>query len=149
VEAESRYVQTWEKDDGSIELRNYGFTYSVDLDLDGERDVVTPEGLQRSVDQYPYWLSLARAVAADPLHTRPTRTLKRDGWKPAQPGRSPAFLEQIADEYVRRFDDGENSVTAIALVHGVEPGTVSKWLTRTHDPRVTERRKRRYRRRSG
>jgi len=144
VEAESRYVQTWEKDDGSIELRNYGFTYSVVLDLDGERDVVTPEGLQRSVDQYPYWLSLARAVAADPLHTRPTRTLKRDGWRPAQPGRSRADRRWVCAPLRCRRE----------CCHRDRPrsrcrtGTVSKWLTRAHDPRVTERRKRRYRRRS-
>lgn len=111
----------------------------------GERDTVTAEALQRLVDQYPYWLNLTRTMVNTP-ESGPVRSLKRGSWKPAQPRRSPAFLADIAEEFVRRFDSGENAVTEIARAHGVTPGTVSKWLTRADDPRVNERRASRYRR---
>ena len=140
------HFESWSRSDGSEEFRNSGFSYSAELEPGDARDAVTAERLQRLVDHYPYWLNLARAALADPISARPNRTLKRGGWKPSQPGRSRSFLEQIADEYVRRFDAGENAVSEIARAHGVKPGTVSKWLTKTSDPRVSARRQSRYQR---
>jgi hypothetical protein len=141
------HMERWAKEDGSEEWRNYGFSYVAKLEKTDARDAVSDERLQRLVADYPYWLSLARASAErGPLDMpMPNRSLKR-GWKPSQPGRSPAFLREVADEFVRRFDAGENAVTAIASAHNVEPGTVSKWLTKAEDPRVDKRRQSRYRR---
>lgn len=140
------HFESWSRDDGGADLRNSGFSYSAHLEPGEERDVLTADELQRIVDQYPYWLNIARAAMQNPVDTFPNRTLKSGGWKPSQPGRSPAFLAQIAEEYVRRFDAGENAVSQIARAHGVKPGTVSKWLTKAGDPRVEERRASRYRR---
>src|ERR687897_975741 len=104
------HFESWARDDGGFDFRNSGFTYSRHLEPGDDRDVIAADELQRVVDQYPYWLNLARAAIADPAYQFPdpaqkrsrfpNRTLKHGGWKPSQPGRSPAFLEQLAEEYV-------------------------------------------------
>jgi len=144
------HLQQWETDEDRVEWRNYGLTLEAPLETgDVKRHALSPEDLQRLVDRYPYWLNLACAIAERPVEAdKKTRgTLRRDSWKPAQPGRSPAFLEEVAEEFVRRFDAGENAVTEMARAHGVAPGTISKWLTKANDDRVRERRASRYRRR--
>jgi hypothetical protein len=142
------HFESWSRSDGGAEYRNSGFSFATELEPGDERDGVTAEMVQRLVDEYPYWLNIAREALRYPLSTFPDRTLTHGRWKPSQPGRSAAFLEQVAEEYVRRFDAGENAVTEIARAHGVTPGTVSKWLTKGGDPRVSERRANRYRRSS-